>query len=44
MTTSSNTTPDREDSLFPYVPSHILPAIFAAIVGVSLVLHAYQNL
>jgi hypothetical protein len=35
----SNTT----ESLYLYSPSHILPAVFAAVVGLSLVLHIYQN-
>lgn len=36
--------PTREEiSLYPYAPSHILPAVFAAIVGLSLALHVYQN-
>ncbi|KAJ5595148.1 uncharacterized protein N7459_001356 [Penicillium hispanicum] len=30
-------------SLYLYQPSHVLPAVFAAIVGVSLVLHIFQN-
>ncbi|KAJ5081656.1 hypothetical protein NUU61_009920 [Penicillium alfredii] len=32
-----------EDSLYLYNPSHILPAVFAALVGISLLLHIYQN-
>lgn len=40
---ANDTTQDQEKSLFPYVPSHVLPAVFAALVGVSLVLHVYQN-
>ncbi|KAK4539697.1 hypothetical protein LTR36_010460 [Oleoguttula mirabilis] len=31
------------DSLYFYDPSHALPAAFAALVGLSLILHIYQN-
>ncbi|OJJ50391.1 hypothetical protein ASPZODRAFT_149721 [Penicilliopsis zonata CBS 506.65] len=30
-------------SLYPYTPSHVLPAIFSVLIGASLVLHLYQN-
>ncbi|KAJ5164277.1 uncharacterized protein N7500_006107 [Penicillium coprophilum] len=39
--TSNNT--DRETTLYLYNPSHILPAVFAALVGLSFLLHVYQN-
>lgn len=39
--TSNNS--DAEVNLYLYNPSHILPAVFAALVGVSLFLHIYQN-
>lgn len=31
-------------NIYPYEPSHILPAIFTALVGTSLLIHIYQNL
>ncbi|KAK0970954.1 hypothetical protein LTS16_015722 [Friedmanniomyces endolithicus] len=31
------------ESLYLYKPSHALPAVFAVLVGVSLMLHIYQN-
>lgn len=31
------------ESLYHYEPSHVLPAVFAALVGASLLLHIYQN-
>ena len=31
-------------SIYAYEPSHILPAVFAALIGLSLVLHIIQNL
>ncbi|KAJ5506571.1 RTA-like protein [Penicillium expansum] len=34
---------DTEANLYLYNPSHILPAVFAALVGTSLFLHIYQN-
>lgn len=40
---ANNTTLDQDRGLYPYVPSHTLPAVFAAIVGLSLILHVYQN-
>ncbi|KAJ5383781.1 hypothetical protein N7517_001692 [Penicillium concentricum] len=39
--TSNNS--DAETNLYLYDPSHILPAVFAALVGLSLLLHIYQN-
>ncbi|OJJ31908.1 hypothetical protein ASPWEDRAFT_745352 [Aspergillus wentii DTO 134E9] len=30
-------------SLYPYTPSHVLPVVFAILVGISLLLHVYQN-
>jgi hypothetical protein len=36
-------TPPRVVSLYAYEPSHVLPAVFAALIGLSLVLHAVQN-
>ncbi|KFX91753.1 hypothetical protein V490_05741 [Pseudogymnoascus sp. VKM F-3557] len=30
-------------SYYPYAPSHALPAVFAALVGISLILHTWQN-
>ncbi|KAJ5956056.1 hypothetical protein N7501_010335 [Penicillium viridicatum] len=39
--TSNNS--DAEANLYLYNPSHILPAVFAALVGASLFLHIYQN-
>jgi hypothetical protein len=37
--------PDTEkaESLYLYNPSHVLPAVFAGVVGASLLLHIYQN-
>lgn len=32
------------DGLYPYHPSHALPAVFAALVGISFVVHIWQNL
>jgi hypothetical protein len=32
------------DGLYQYHPSHVLPAVFAALIGISLILHIYQNL
>jgi hypothetical protein len=31
-------------SIYAYEPSHVLPAVFAALIGLSLVLHIIQNL
>lgn len=33
----------KAESLYIYTPSHILPAVFAALVGASFLLHIYQN-
>lgn len=33
-----------EINLYLYQPSHVLPAVFAALVGASLLFHVYQNL
>lgn len=30
-------------SLYAYQPSHIAPAVFAAVVGISLIVHTLQN-
>ncbi|EED17352.1 RTA1 domain protein, putative [Talaromyces stipitatus ATCC 10500] len=30
-------------SLYPYHPSHVLPIVFAVLIGISLVMHIYQN-
>ncbi|PGH27723.1 hypothetical protein AJ80_00510 [Polytolypa hystricis UAMH7299] len=30
-------------SYYPYEPNHVLPAIFAALVGMSLLIHVWQN-
>lgn len=35
---------DEVVSYYLYKPSHVLPAVFAAIVGVSMLLHVFQNL
>lgn len=40
MTNSATEAP----SLYLYHPSHVLPAVFAALVGVSLIIHIFQNL
>ena len=40
-TMSSGTT---TSSLYPYAPDHTLPAVFAALVGLSFLLHIWQNL
>lgn len=40
MTNSATEAP----SLYLYHPSHVLPALFAALVGISLVIHIFQNL
>ena len=40
-TMSSN---DESFSFYLYEPSHVLPALFAALVGISMLLHVYQNL
>jgi hypothetical protein len=29
---------------YAYNPSHVLPAVFAALVGISLIIHTWQNL
>jgi hypothetical protein len=29
---------------YPYNPSHVLPIVFAVLVGSSLLFHIYQNL
>lgn len=34
----------QPDSLYPYSPSHALPAVFATLIGISLLIHVYQNL
>ena len=34
---------DVSIDLFVYDPSHILPALFAGLVGLSLLVHTYQN-
>lgn len=37
--------PDESaNSLYLYKPSHVLPAVFAALVGISLLMHTWQNL
>lgn len=36
-------TTDKAESIYLYNPSHILPAVFAAIVGLSLLFHVFQN-
>ncbi|GAM36783.1 RTA1 domain protein [Talaromyces pinophilus] len=40
MSTGSDLQPD---SYYPYHPSHVLPAVFSALIGVSFVIHVYQN-
>lgn len=40
--TETNSIPPN--SLYAYNPSHVLPAVFAALVGTSLIIHIYQNL
>lgn len=35
---------DEVISYYLYKPSHVLPAVFAAIVGISMLLHVFQNL
>ncbi|KAJ5928938.1 hypothetical protein N7466_007894 [Penicillium verhagenii] len=40
---SSESHTDDLVSYYPYSPSHVLPAIFAAIVGFSMLLHVFQN-
>ncbi|KAJ6160933.1 hypothetical protein N7470_004329 [Penicillium chermesinum] len=32
------------ETLYRYMPSHILPTAFAALVGISFLLHDFQNL
>ncbi|KAJ5812356.1 hypothetical protein N7474_008657 [Penicillium riverlandense] len=39
-----NTTQNEAPSLYIYQPSHILPAVFAALVGISWALHIFQNI
>ncbi|KAJ6069962.1 hypothetical protein N7499_011849 [Penicillium canescens] len=36
-------TDPKAESLYIYTPSHILPAVFAALVAASFLLHVYQN-
>ncbi|OKL60942.1 hypothetical protein UA08_03717 [Talaromyces atroroseus] len=31
------------DGLYPYHPSHVLPAVFSALIGISFLWHIYQN-
>lgn len=38
----STTADTGETRLYGYEPSHIAPAIFAALVGISFLLHIYQ--
>ncbi|KAJ5287481.1 hypothetical protein N7478_003167 [Penicillium angulare] len=37
-------TTDSSVSYYLYQPSHVLPAVFAAVVGISMLLHVFQNL
>jgi hypothetical protein len=41
---SGHDDPPTITSIYAYEPSHILPAVFAALIGLSLVLHIIQNL
>lgn len=41
---TTNTTQNEAPSLYIYQPSHILPAVFAALVGISWALHIWQNI
>ena len=41
---SDNDEPSTITSIYAYEPSHVLPAVFAALIGLSLVLHIVQNL
>jgi hypothetical protein len=34
----------KAPSLYLYQPSHVLPAVFAALIGISLAIHIFQNL
>ncbi|KAK3074260.1 hypothetical protein LTR53_003421 [Teratosphaeriaceae sp. CCFEE 6253] len=43
MPSPATDAPQPEPKLYLYEPSHVLPAVFAALVGVSLVLHIWQN-
>jgi hypothetical protein len=35
---------ERPHGYYLYKPSHILPAVFAALVAISLILHTFQNM
>ncbi|KAJ5727254.1 hypothetical protein N7493_005074 [Penicillium malachiteum] len=35
---------DEEVNYYLYKPSHVLPAVFAVVVGISMLLHIFQNL
>ncbi|EEA23703.1 hypothetical protein TMatcc_006784 [Talaromyces marneffei ATCC 18224] len=39
----SSNSDSEAHSLYPYEPSHALPAFFAVLIGISLVIHIYQN-
>jgi hypothetical protein len=41
---SGHDEPSTNTSIYAYEPSHILPAVFATLIGLSLVLHIIQNL
>jgi hypothetical protein len=32
------------DGLYPYEPNEILPVVFGTLIGISLLIHTYQNL
>lgn len=35
---------EKPHGYYLYKPSHILPAVFAALVGISLIFHILQNM
>lgn len=44
MVTDHDSIKDPETGIYHYAPSHALAAVFSVLVGLSLVLHTYQNL
>lgn len=36
--------PEKPHGYYLYKPSHVLPAVFAALVAMSLILHTLQNM
>jgi hypothetical protein len=34
---------NTETRLYAYNPSHVAPAVFAAVIGISFLVHVFQN-